>query len=123
MLKNIILEISKYINYDNFDDRIVMDNSFNYENDYIKVLRIDSSNKWKGVPHYSDMDKQWSILVERKKEFTQLNHFKDLSLILDIAVTPIFKGVHKGNYGIRIYHMAQNPDKTIIKLILDYIFN
>lgn len=36
----------------------------NYENDYVKVLRINSSNKWKGQ---NSMIKMWSIIYKEKK--------------------------------------------------------
>ena len=41
-----------------------------YSNEYITVIRMDSSNKWLGEPHNSLMEKMWSIIVDIKKNFT-----------------------------------------------------
>lgn len=41
------------------------DNDFSYENDYIKVLRLDSSNVSGGSSVHNG--KQWSIIVDIKK--------------------------------------------------------
>ena len=46
---------------------ITMSEDLIYENQYIKLRRIDSSNKWLGVPHQSKMTKQWGIIVSLKK--------------------------------------------------------
>ncbi len=43
------------------------DNSFNFENEYIKVLRIASSNKWTGDKESGYMSKMWSIIVILKR--------------------------------------------------------
>lgn len=124
MLESLILALKKFKDFKNFNRAGVMINSFKYENEYIKVLRIDSSNKWQGIPHQSDMDKQWGIIIEIKKDFCNLQNFKNLcsNYSIDIDVTPVTRGENKGNYGIRLYHMAQNPNQDIVRQILDYIF-
>ena len=61
-----------------------MIDSFKYENEYIKVLRIDSSNKWQGVPHQSDMDKQWGIILNVKKNFYHLQNFQKATCLSDL---------------------------------------
>lgn len=123
MLNDLLLALEKFKNFNNFNRGALMDETFKYENDYIKVLRIDSSNRWLGTPHKSDMDKQWGIIVEIKKDFYDLQNFKNLKDAINIDVTPVTKGVNKGKYGIRIYHLAQNPNQKIIGQILNYIFS
>ncbi len=91
-----------------------------YENDYIKVLRIDSSNKWTGQ---DSMIKMWSVIYEEKKDFVHLQKFFEISSIIDIEITPVKQGVLKGNYGIRIRNMKREPNAYIIKIILDFIFS
>ena len=121
-MDNLITKLQKYKNFKNFDRGVVMIDSFSYENEYIKLLRIDASNKWTGTPHQSKMDKQWGIIIDIKKNFCYLQNYKNLKTILDLDVTPVYRGVNKGKYGIRIYHMAQNPNEEIVQQILDYIF-
>ena len=123
MLKTLLADLDNFKNYSRFDKGSVMIEDFKYENEYVKVLRIDSSNKWVGKPHDSDMDKQWGIIIEIKKEFTHLVNYKTLSSKMDMQITKVCKGVNSGKHGLRIYHMAQNPNKEIIKQILDFIFS
>lgn len=99
------------------------DNSFNFENEYIKVLRIASSNKWTGDKESGYMSKMWSIIVILKKNFENLNNFQLLKTCLNITITPVTKGKFKGYYGLRIYDMRQEPNDYIIYSILRYIFN
>lgn len=99
------------------------DNSFNFENEYIKVLRIASSNKWTGDKESGYMSKMWSIIVDIKKNFENLNNFQLLKTCLNITITPVTKGKFKGYYGLRIYDMRQEPNDYIIYSILRYIFN
>ena len=94
----------------------------NYENDYISVLRIDSSNKWTTDKDSGFMSKMWSIIIKLKKDFSCLENFKALKTILSIKISPVTKGALVGNYGIRIYDMRQEPDSEIVKEILDFIF-
>lgn len=95
-----------------------------YSNEYISVVRIDSSNKWLGEPHASLMGKMWSIIVDIKKDFTRLPTYKALLQEgLNIKVTPVTTGRNKGKYGIRIYDMKMEPNQRLIKALLDYLFN
>ena len=90
-----------------------------YENEYIKLLRVDSSN------HHienNDMSKMWSIIIDKKKEFTCLPHFKELQKHIDIKVTPVRTGKLKGYWGIRIYDLKREPNRKVVQMILDYIF-
>lgn len=94
-----------------------------YSNDYINVIRIDSSNKWLGEPHKSLMGKMWSIIVETKKPFQNLDTFRELIQAgFNIDVTPVSKGQNKRKEGIRIYSMKQEPNEELIGKLLDYIF-
>ena len=93
-----------------------------YENDYIKLLRIDSSNKSGGAKVICG--KQWSIIFDLKKSFITLSGWRNLKERYgdDVNITPVRTGVLKGCYGIRFYHMSSNPTDKIITDILDYIF-
>lgn len=95
----------------------------NYENDYISVLRIDSSNKWTTDKASGFMTKMWSIIIKLKKDFSNIKNFKELEKSIKIKITPVTKGALTGSYGIRIYNMKQEPTKEIIKEILDFIFS
>lgn len=68
------------------------------------------------------MSKQWSIIFTQKKNFENFNNYKSLVSNLNLAITPVKKGINKGCYGIRLYNMSQNPSKYIVELMLDYIF-
>lgn len=67
--------LKKLENYRNgyTDQYVVMDDTFEYENDFIKVIRVDCSNKAGGENVRGG--KQWSIICDIKKSFTNLNHF------------------------------------------------
>ena len=93
-----------------------------YENEYIKVLRIDSSNKAGGAEVQNG--KQWGIIVEIKKAFESLPNWKTLKKEMgeDIAITPLTRGKNKGKHGIRLYKMSKNMNDDIIKKLLNFIF-
>ena len=93
-----------------------------FENEYIKVRRLDSSNKWLGIPHKSDMEKMWSIIIDLKKDFRTLSKYRELHNILDIKLNSVTKGELAGCYGLRIYGMKKEPNSSIIYDILNYIF-
>ena len=99
-----------------------MDKVMDYENEYIKLVRIDSSNKWLRTPHFSDMSKQWEIIILLKKPFSFLDSYKFLQKHFYIDITPVMKGVNKGCFGIRLYNMKKNPTHLIVKQLLDFIF-
>ena len=90
-----------------------------YENEYITLVSINSSNRWISS---SEMQKQWSIIVIPKKEFSSLTNYKFLSSKKIISITPVLKGENKGCLGIRLYGMKRDPDAYIIKMLLDFIF-
>lgn len=90
-----------------------------YENEYIKLLRVDSSN------HHIDngkMSKMWSLIVKIKKDFRRLPHYCDLTRYYDIRVTPVRSGEMEGYYGIRLYDLKKDPNPLIVKTLLDFIF-
>lgn len=92
---------------------------FSYNNDYILLVRIDSSNRWV-TP--TEMEKQWSIIIDKKKDFTSLPNFSLLKEQGLLTLTPVSNGVNKGCFGIRLYGMKKDPDEKIIKNLLDFIF-
>ena len=84
---------------------------FSYNNDYISLVRIDSSNRWV-TP--TEMEKQWSIIIDKKKDFTSLPNFSLLKKEGIITLTPVNNGENKGCFGIRLYGMKKDPDEKII---------
>ena len=102
--------------------RLWTKNPICFNNEYIEVKRLDSSNKWLGLPRVSEMGKMWSIIVDLKKDFRAPTHYCELSEKLDIKLTRVTKGELKGCRGIRIYKMKQNPTNDIIYDILNFIF-
>ena len=102
--------------------RLWTKNPICFSNEYIEVKRLDSSNKWLGLPRVSEMGKMWSIIVDLKKDFRALTNYCELSKKLDIKLTRVTKGELKGCRGIRIYKMKQNPTNDIIYDILNFIF-
>lgn len=102
--------------------RLWTKNPICFNNEYIEVKRLDSSNKWLGLPRVSEMGKMWSIIVDLKKDFCELTNYCELSKKLDIKLTRVTKGELKGCRGIRIYKMKQNPTNDIIYDILNFIF-
>ena len=97
----------------------VMGQSMAYDNEYIAVVRLDSSNKHTGM---GTMGKMWSIIFDQKKSFLSLPGYRALRGVIDIRVTPVTRGSIKGYYGLRIYGMKRDPDVAIVKIILDFIF-
>jgi hypothetical protein len=94
-----------------------------YSNEYITVIRMDSSNKWLGEPHNSLMGKMWSIIVDIKKNFTYLSTYRALLQAgFNIKVTPVATGKNKGKYGIRIYNMKKEPNEKLVRAFLDFLF-
>ena len=91
----------------------------NYSNQYITVIRIDSSNKW--LPSM-EMEKQWSIVFEKHKDFSHLANYQSLISKYNIKITPVRTGKNTGCYGLRVYGMKKDPDLQIITDILDFIF-
>lgn len=97
----------------------VMGAPMHYQNEYIRVVRLDSSNKWIG---YDDMSKMWSVIFDKRKSFVHLRNYQELRRVIDVEVTPVTRGSIKGFYGLRIRGMKNNPSEEIVRVILDYIF-
>ena len=90
-----------------------------YENDYLKIVRVDSSNRWISS---AEMEKQWGIIVDLKRDITVFPGFRQLCDEYGMKLTPVRSGVNKGCFGFRFYHMKQDPDYEIIQDILNFIF-
>ena len=101
------------------DRRWKKSQKFSYKNDYIELVSLDSSNKWLSS---TEMEKQWSIIIEKKKDFTLLPNFSLLKEQGLLTLTPVNNGANKGCFGIRLYGMKKDPDEGIIKKLLDFIF-
>ena len=94
-----------------------------FDNEYIRLVRIDSSNQSGGSSVIGG--KQWSFIVDIKKSFLGLDSWRKLKLLMgdDLTVTPVTKGENAGKSGIRFYRMAQDPTKEIVEAFLKYIFD
>ena len=68
------------------------------------------------------MEKMWSIIYLLKKDFSELNNWKHICNTFDLSITEVKKGKNQGCYGIRIRGMKKKPNETIIRMLLDYIF-
>lgn len=101
------------------DRRWKKSQKFSYKNDYIELVSLYSSNKWLSS---TEMEKQWSIIINKKKEFTSLPNFTLLKEQGLLTLTPVSNGANKGFFGIRLYGMKKDPDEEIIKKLLDFIF-
>lgn len=119
-----IQDLKNKINEYNFGETrrswVVGDNSILYSNDYINVIRFDSSNRW---IDNDKMSKMWSIIFDKKKDFTHLKQYQVFQNSFNVKITPVTRGKIRGYFGIRIYDMKQEPNSDIIKIILDFIFN
>ena len=93
-----------------------------FENEYIKLIRIDSSNNHGGKTASSG--KQWSILIEEKKNFQMLENWIILKNEFNetLKITP-FRNRNCGWKGIRFYRMEEDPTNEIVINILNFIFN
>jgi hypothetical protein len=94
---------------------------FEYENEYIKIIRIDCSNKTGGETVAGG--KQWGIIFEfGERDFRQLKKWKELiSKCNNIKITP--RRGYKDQYGIRFYNMSLCPDENIVNAFIEYLFN
>jgi len=93
-----------------------------YENGYIKLVRIDSSNAHGGSK--ISKGKQWGFIIELKKDFQMLKGWLLLKRELrdTLKVTP-FRSSNSDWVGIRFYEMEKDPTNEIVIDILDFIFN
>lgn len=93
-----------------------------YENDYIKLVRIDSSNAHGGSK--ISKGKQWGFIIELKKDFQMLKGWLLLKRELrdTLKITP-FRSAKSEWIGIRFYEMEKDPTNEIVIEILDFIFN
>lgn len=120
MKSNEILELLSKYKEGLTEQRWTMDD-YKLRNDYINVVRIDTSNKAGGAN--VKQGKQWSIIFERTSNLMleSLSTYKELVKNSDyIRVTPRVN--YPGQYGIRIYNMAKNPDINILNRLFDYLF-
>ena len=94
-----------------------------FDNEYIRLVRIDSSNKSGGSS--ITQGKQWSFIVDVKKSFLELDSWRKLKSYMgvDLAVTPVTKGENAGKFGIRFYRMAKDPTKEIVETFFKYLFD
>lgn len=121
-LKELVDKINRFRNQTNTRQRWRKDSDFFYENEFLKVLRIDSSNKPGGKSILNG--KQWSIIIDIKRPFSHLKEWNHLceEFNEDLKITKVASGLFKGYFGIRFYRMSLNPTNEIIEDILNYLF-
>jgi hypothetical protein len=105
-----------------FTEQSISMRTYRFTNDYINVIRIDTSNK--GGGEEVRQGKQWSIIFERTTDqrVEELLTFRDLAQRSGyITITP--RRRYPNHYGIRFYHMAKNPNTQILDAIFDYLFD
>ena len=90
-----------------------------YNNEYMKCVRVDSANHH--IPN-NKMTKMWSIIFEKKKDFSNLPNYQILKANMNIKITPVVRGELKGCWGIRIYNVHQEPQREIVKMIQAVVF-
>ena len=95
-------------------------NMLHYENEYMKCVRVDSANRH--IPN-NKMIKTWSIIFEKKQDFSNLPNYQILKAKMDVKTTPVVRGELSGCWGIRIYNVHQEPNSEMVKTILDFIFS
>lgn len=121
-INELINEIKKYNDIDVTKKSWVKVDSFDFSNDYIELLSIESSNKH-GT---NSMIKQWSIIIDLKKDLKLINNFNKLLINEEfkVALTPVRpNSKFSGKWGIRFYDMKKDPNNEIVYIILKYIFN
>ena len=96
---------------------------FPFDNEYITLVRVDTSNK-SGGPSVN-CGKQWSLIIELKRPFYGLETWRSLEKYMgnDIDVTQVKKGVNNGKWVIRFYRMSKDPNREILESFLNYIFS
>jgi hypothetical protein len=117
-----LIEFEKQLNQykGNFTQQSLTMLDFEYENEYIKIVRIDCSNKTGGKTIAGG--KQWGIIFEYKeRDFRQLEKWKELtSKFKDIEITR--RRGYKGQHGIRFRNMSLCPDENIVNAFIEYLF-
>jgi hypothetical protein len=117
-----LIEFEKLLNQyrGNFTQQSWTKFDFEYKNEYIKIIRIDCSNKAGGETVAGG--KQWGIIFEfGERDFRQLKKWKKLiSKCNYIKITP--RRGYNGQYGIRFYNMSLCPDKNIVNAFIEYLF-
>ena len=91
-----------------------------YENEYMKCVRVDSANRH--IPN-NKMIKMWSIIFEKKKDFGSLPKYRELQANMNLKITPVRRGELAGCWGLRIYDVHKEPNREMVKTILDFIFS
>ncbi len=94
-----------------------------FSNDYVDLLRVDSSNVAGGS--VVKRGKQWSLIVNCKKSFLSLPKWHELKKQLgsDLKYTAVTRGELKGNYGIRLYQMSNDPTEEIVQAFFECLFS
>ena len=93
---------------------------FNFENEYIRIIGIGSSNVTGGEAVYRG--KQWGIIFEyTPNDFRQLETLQGLiAEYNDIQITP--RRGYPGQNAIRFYRMSLCPNTEIINAFIRFIF-
>ncbi len=94
-----------------------------FDNDYITLIRVDSSNKAGGSS--VKQGKQWSLIIDLKRSIIGFDTWRRLKSKMgdELTITRVTKGENIGKYGIRLYQMSKNPTPEIVDELLKYIFD
>ena len=98
-----------------------MNKYISFDNDCLTLLRVDTSNKAGGQNVLKG--KQWSIIIEIKKDITQNANWKALKTYYgdNLMLNKVLRGTFIGKDAIRFYCMEIDPTEEIIKDILVFI--
>ena len=82
-LAEIINELNKYKMGTTERSWKMKSQSISYSNAYLRVVRIDSSNKWVSV---NEMTKQWGVIFEKFNDFSNLPNYVELAKNINIKI-------------------------------------
>ena len=107
---------------DNYTAQTFSRINFNFTNEFINIIGIDSSNKTGG--ENVNKGKQWGILFTyTQNDFRKLQKWQELvEEFEDIRITPRRGKKYHGQYAIRFYRMSLCPDLNIINAFIEYLF-
>jgi len=97
---------------------------FHYENEFLKVVFIETSNKQGGNDVKNG--KLWSIKFNQKQPFTHLQGWANLKSYfgkkLEMTLVQEDGAAEKNYFGIRLREMSKEPSDEVVRKILDFIF-